>query len=129
MNTLDSIRAAFNASAVETASDARVALLGYSGGAIASEWVAELAPTYAPDVNARSIGAAIGGVLVHPAHNQHYIENTYVWAGVMPMALIGIARRSRSTSTRTSRHPAWISIAPCRARRSCMSLGSVGIGG
>ena len=92
MNTLDSIRAAFNASAVETASDANVVLLGYSGGAIASEWAAELAPSYAPDVNGRLIGAAIGGVLVHPAHNLHYIENTYIWAGVMPMALIGIAR-------------------------------------
>jgi len=91
-NTLDSIRAAFNASTVETASNANVALLGYSGGAIASEWAAELAPSYAPDVNARLIGAAIGGVLVHPAHNLHYVENTYVWAGVMPMALIGIAR-------------------------------------
>jgi hypothetical protein len=91
-NTLDSIRAAFNASAVETASNANVALLGYSGGAIASEWAAELAPSYAPDVNARLIGAAIGGVLVHPAHNLHYVENTYTWAGVMPMALIGIAR-------------------------------------
>ena len=92
MNTLDSIRAAFNAPAVETAGDAKVALLGYSGGAIASEWAAELAPTDAPDVNARLIGAAIGGVLVHPAHNLHYVEGTYIWAGVMPMALIGIAR-------------------------------------
>jgi hypothetical protein len=92
MNTLDSIRAVFNASAVETASGAKVALLGYSGGAIASEWAAELAPTYAPDANARLIGAAIGGVLVHPAHNLHYVEGTNVWAGVMPMALIGIAR-------------------------------------
>src|SRR5258705_11002143 len=92
MHTLDSIRAAFNASAVETSSEANVALLGYSGGAIASEWAAELAPTYAPDVNARMIGAAIGGVLVHPAHNLHYIEGTYFWAGVLPMALIGIGR-------------------------------------
>jgi hypothetical protein len=92
MNTLDSIRAAFNASAVETASNANVALLGYSGGAIASEWAAELAPTYAPDVNDRLIGAAIGGLLVHPAHNLHYVENTYIWAGVIAMALIGIAR-------------------------------------
>jgi hypothetical protein len=92
MNTLDSIRAAFNASAVETSSEANVALLGYSGGAIASEWAAELAPTYAPDVDDRMIGAAIGGLLVHPAHNLHYIGDTYFWAGVMPMALIGIAR-------------------------------------
>ena len=92
MNTLDSIRAAFNSPTVGLPSDARVALLGYSGGAIASEWAAELAPTYAPDANERLIGAAIGGVLVHPAHNLHYIGGTFFWAGVMPMALIGIAR-------------------------------------
>lgn len=93
MNTLDSIRAAFDPkSTVEVPSNARVAMLGYSGGAIASEWAAELAPSYAPDVNARLIGAAVGGVLVHPAHNLHYVEGSLYWAGVMPMALIGIAR-------------------------------------
>ncbi len=90
MNTLDSIRAAFNSSTVP--SDAKVALLGYSGGALATEWAAELAPTYAPEVNERMIGAAMGGVLVHPAHNLHYVEGTYFWAGVMAMALVGIAR-------------------------------------
>jgi len=92
MNTLDSIRAAFNSPTVGLPGEAKIALLGYSGGAIASEWAAELAATYAPDVNARMIGAAIGGVLVHPAHNLRYVEGTYFWAGVMPMALIGIAR-------------------------------------
>jgi fermentation-respiration switch protein FrsA (DUF1100 family) len=91
-NTLDSIRAAFASPTVGLARDARVALLGYSGGAIASEWAAELAPTYAPDANEHLIGAAIGGVLVHPAHNLNYVEGTYFWAGVIPMALIGIAR-------------------------------------
>ena len=92
MNTLDSIRAAFNSSTVGLPSDAKVAMLGYSGGAIATEWAAELAPTYAPDVNARLIGAAMGGVLVDPAHNLHYVEGSRFWAGVMPMALVGIAR-------------------------------------
>ncbi|TPG36698.1 lipase family protein [Mycolicibacterium hodleri] len=92
MNTLDSLRAAFRSSTVGLPSEAKVALLGYSGGAIASEWAAELAPTYASDVNGRMIGAAIGGLLVHPAHNLRYIEGTYFWAGVMPMALIGISR-------------------------------------
>jgi hypothetical protein len=92
MNTLDSIRAAFNSPTVDLPDDAKVALLGYSGGAIASEWAAELAPTYAPDANEHLIGAAIGGVLVHPAHNLHYVEGTFFWAGVMPMAVIGIAR-------------------------------------
>jgi hypothetical protein len=92
MNTLDSIRAAFNSPTVGLPREAKIALLGYSGGAIASEWAAELAATYAPDVNARMIGAAIGGALVHPAHNLRYVDGTYFWAGVMPMALIGIAR-------------------------------------
>jgi hypothetical protein len=91
-NTLDSIRAAFNSPAVDLPSDAQVAMLGYSGGAIATEWAAELAPTYAPDVNKRMIGAAMGGVLVHPAHNLHYVEGSLIWAGVMPMAIAGMAR-------------------------------------
>jgi hypothetical protein len=90
MNTLDSIRAAFNSSTIP--GDARVAMLGYSGGAIATEWAAELAPTYADDVNEHLIGAAMGGVLVDPAHNLHYVEGTSFWSGVMPMALAGIAR-------------------------------------
>ncbi len=90
MNTLDSIHAAFNSSTIE--SDAKVAMLGYSGGALATEWAAEFAPTYAPDVNKHLIGAAMGGVLVHPAHNLHYVEGSRIWAGVMPMALVGIAR-------------------------------------
>jgi Secretory lipase len=90
MNTLDSIRAALNSSAIP--SDARIAMLGYSGGAIATEWAAELAPIYASDVNERLIGAAIGGVLVDPARNLHYVEGTGFWAGVLAMALVGIAR-------------------------------------
>ncbi len=90
MHTLYSIQAAFNSSAID--SDAKVAMLGYSGGAIATEWAAEFAPRYAPEVNKRLIGAAIGGVLVHPAHNLHYVEGSVMWAGVMAMALVGIAR-------------------------------------
>jgi hypothetical protein len=92
MNTLDSVRAAFNSPTLGLPGDAKVALLGYSGGAIATEWAAELAPTYAPDANARMIGAAMGGVLVDPVHNLHYIEGTNFWAGVMAMAIVGIGR-------------------------------------
>jgi pimeloyl-ACP methyl ester carboxylesterase len=95
MNTLDSIRAALSSKEVGLPSDAKVAMLGYSGGGIATEWAAELAPTYAPDafdVNKHLIGAAMGGLLVHPAHNLHYIEGTPFWGGVMLMALVGIVR-------------------------------------
>lgn len=91
-NTLDSIRAAFKSSTVGLPSNAKVALVGYSGGAIATEWASELAPTYAPDVNGHLIGAAMGGVLVDPAHNLHYIDGSLLWAGVLPMAVVGVAR-------------------------------------
>jgi len=38
------------------------------------------------------VGAAFGGTLVDPAHNLHYVEGSKTWAGVIPMALIGISR-------------------------------------
>lgn len=89
--TLDGIRAAFASPAVGLPAKAKVALLGYSGGAIGTDWAAELAPTYAPDVNARLVGAAMGGLLVDPIHNLHYIDGSRYWTGVLPMALMGIA--------------------------------------
>jgi hypothetical protein len=91
-NTLDSIRAAIKSPSVNLSTSAKVAMMGYSGGAIATEWAAELAPTYAPDLNKNLIGASFGGVLVDPAHNLHYVEGSSIWAGVMPMAIIGVAR-------------------------------------
>jgi hypothetical protein len=77
---------------VDLSNNAKVAMIGYSGGAIATEWASELAPTYAPDLNKNLIGAAYGGVLVDPAHNLPYVEGSSIWAGVAPMALIGVAR-------------------------------------
>ncbi len=91
-NTLDGLRAAYASRAVGLPATAKAALLGYSGGAIATEWAAELAPTYAPDINSKLVGAAYGGVLVSPAHNLHYVDGSKVWAGVIPMAVIGAAR-------------------------------------
>jgi hypothetical protein len=43
-------------------SSTKVGMMGYSGGAIATEWASELAPSYAPTL--RIIGAAAGGVPV-----------------------------------------------------------------
>ncbi|MBA4110212.1 MAG: triacylglycerol lipase [Leptothrix sp. (in: Bacteria)] len=91
-NTLDSIRAALNAPEVGLDRNAKVALLGYSGGAIATEWAAELAPSYAPDLKPNLIGAAFGGTLVSPEHNLTYVEGAPIWGGVMPMAVVGVAR-------------------------------------
>lgn len=91
-NTLDSIRATFNAPQIGLSSDAKVVMMGYSGGAIATEWAAELAPTYAPDLKPNLIGAAFGGTLVSPEHNLPYVEGTPIWGGVMPMAVLGVSR-------------------------------------
>ncbi|KRF21079.1 triacylglycerol lipase [Nocardioides sp. Soil797] len=90
--TLDGIRAALSSKAVDLPKTTRVAMMGYSGGGIATEWATELAPRYAPDVNKRLVGSALGGLLVHPAHNLGYVEGSALWAGVMPMAMIGMAR-------------------------------------
>ncbi len=92
INTLDSLRAAIASPATGLATTKKIGLIGYSGGAIATEWAAELAPSYAPDIDHRLVGAAIGGVLVDPAHNLHYVEGSVVWAGVIPMAIIGVSR-------------------------------------
>jgi hypothetical protein len=92
INTLDSLRAAINSPATGLANSKKIGLIGYSGGAIATEWAAELAPSYAPAINSRLVGAAFGGVLVDPAHNLHYVDGSSIWAGVMPMAIIGVSR-------------------------------------
>jgi hypothetical protein len=93
MNTLDALTAATNAVAsTGVTPTAPIGLIGYSGGAIATDWAAELAATYAPAIGKRIVGSAMGGVLVDPAHNLHYISGSLLWAGVAPMAIIGAAR-------------------------------------
>jgi hypothetical protein len=92
MLTLDSLRAAQSSPATGLAGSTKVAMVGYSGGAIATEWAAELARRYAPALNKLLVGSSIGGVLVDPARNLHYVNGSALWAGVMPMALIGISR-------------------------------------
>nr|WP_259120248.1 lipase family protein [Rhodococcus erythropolis] len=92
MLTLDSLRAARAVSETGIESDAKIALMGYSGGAIATNWAAILAPDYAPDVDDDLIGAAEGGVLVNPATNLRYANGSLGWGGVVGMAIVGIAR-------------------------------------
>ena len=90
--TLDSVRAVLASPESNVSPDARIGLLGYSGGAIGTNWAAVLAPSYAPDINERLVGAAEGGVLVVPDHNLDYISGSQVWAGVLVMAIIGVSR-------------------------------------
>ena len=90
--TLDSLRAITKVSSTGISTHSKVVLMGYSGGAIGSEWAAEMVRSYAPELASRIVGTAIGGVLVDPAHNLTYVGGSLVWAGVIPMAIIGISR-------------------------------------
>lgn len=91
-NTLDSIRASTRAEGTGLNSATRFGLFGYSGGAIATNWAAALAPEYAPEVNRQLVGFTEGGLLVDPAHNLKYVDGALVWNGVIPMAVIGVTR-------------------------------------
>jgi Secretory lipase len=92
LNTLYSLRAALASPAAGIPLTAKVAMIGYSGGAVATEWAAELAHTYARALSKRLVGASFGGVLADPAHNLHYVDGSLVWAGVIPMAVVGVSR-------------------------------------
>jgi hypothetical protein len=85
IDTLDGLRAALASPATGLGSaETKIGLIGYSGGAIATEWAAELAPSYAPDVSSKLVGATLGGVLADPAHNLHYVDGSLQWAGGDP---------------------------------------------
>lgn len=90
--TLDSMRAASSSKATGLNADTRFGMIGYSGGAIATDWAAALAPKYAPDINARLVGYTEGGLLVDPIHNLRYVGGSLEWAGITPMAVAGVAR-------------------------------------
>ena len=65
---LDSIRAALNFEPVGITKDssgnfqAKIAMWGYSGGALAVGWAAQLQPSYAPDLSKYLVGASMGGL-------------------------------------------------------------------
>jgi hypothetical protein len=86
--TLDAIRATEASLKLPTATP--VALVGYSGGSIATDFAAELAPSYAPQLNI--VGAAMGGIPVDYAHNLAYINGSATWGGAIPAVLVGLAR-------------------------------------
>ncbi|KZF04720.1 lipase, partial [Rhodococcus sp. EPR-279] len=56
---LDALRAMVRLPELGLPASSPIAVTGYSGGAIATGWAAQVAPSYAPDVNL--VGAAFGG--------------------------------------------------------------------
>lgn len=100
--TLDGIRAAIN-SAPWTGIRARptVALWGYSGGSLASLWVAELQPTYAPELHIA--GAAVGGTVPNISTVVSSIDGR-IWAGLIPAGILGLANQHADLERLLWRH-------------------------
>lgn len=87
---LDSIRAVVNTPEFGLRPDAPTVVTGYSGGAIASGWAAQLAPRYAPELNL--VGAAFGGVPADFDLLLSTMNGRNAASGVFLAATLGLAR-------------------------------------
>lgn len=87
---LDSIRAVVTAPELGLHPDAPTVVTGYSGGAIASGWAAQLAPEYAPELNL--VGAAFGGVPADFGMLLSTMNGRNAASGVFLAATLGLAR-------------------------------------
>ena len=85
--TLDGVRAVL-AAGFGLSNNASYALWGYSGGALASEWAAELQVQYAPEMN--FAGAALGGLTPNVTSVLESV-NGGVEAGLIPAGILGLA--------------------------------------
>lgn len=86
--TLDSVRAALSPQFGLT-KDVKYAMWGYSGGALASEWAAELQVQYAPELHFS--GMALGGT---PQNITSVWEeaNRTPYSGMIPLASVGVTK-------------------------------------
>ncbi|RGP73136.1 trichothecene c-3 deacetylase [Fusarium longipes] len=96
--TLDSIRAILSLGlGLNATSSPRVALWGYSGGALASEWASELAVQYAPDlVSGPIVGAALGAPLANITTLMRSV-NGKATSGLIPNILLGLTSQYPDT--------------------------------
>ncbi|KAK4035001.1 secretory lipase-domain-containing protein [Parachaetomium inaequale] len=88
--TLDGVRAVMQVAGLFglRVGVAKVGLWGYSGGALAAEWAAELAVQYAPKM--RIAGVALGGLTPNVTGVTEFL-NGREGAGLIPQGLLGIA--------------------------------------
>ncbi|HEX5403192.1 MAG TPA: lipase family protein [Pseudonocardiaceae bacterium] len=99
---LDAIRAteSFRRTGLNGAAT-NVGLWGYSGGALASDWAAELQSSYAPELNIA--GVAEGGLTVEPAEMLDQI-NKGSYAGMAMSAIAGLRHAYPQLDTFLDRH-------------------------
>lgn len=102
--TLDGIRAALKSKDITgIEAHASVALWGYSGGAIATAWAAELEPLYAPELRKNIVGAAVGGVEPNITTVLTTINKGY-FSGVIPSGMWGLANQYKAVRDVFDRH-------------------------
>ena len=86
---LDGIRATLAFEPVQLAADTEVGLFGYSGGGMASAWAAEMAPSYAPELNI--VGAVLGSPVGDPGEAFLKLNRT-LFAGLPALVIAGLAK-------------------------------------
>ena len=86
---LDGIRAAGHFAPAGIGPTARWGLDGFSGGAAASGWAAQLQPSYAPELT--FVGAALGGLPANLSAVMANVDGT-VWSGFIFGALVSYTR-------------------------------------
>lgn len=86
--SLDAVRATRSALGLGTSTP--VGVSGYSGGAMAADWVSELGPSYAPDVHL--VGVAEGGIPASYVDMFGYIDGSPTYSVAIPGMLLGLTR-------------------------------------
>lgn len=84
---LDGIRASTDFAPLNFSRSTPVGVWGYSGGGMASSWVAEMAPEYAPEINI--VGAVLGAPVGDPGQTYIRLNDTF-FAGLPALVVAGL---------------------------------------
>jgi acetyl esterase/lipase len=87
-DVLDGLRAALRTEWLGLSQEAPIGLWGYSAGGLASAWAAEMAGTYAPDLNV--VGAVLGSPVGDLGHTFRRLNGTYM-AGLPALVVAALA--------------------------------------
>jgi len=94
--TLDGIRAVLNSGSITgIKEDPIITLYGYSGGAFAGQWAAEMQPTYAPEL--KIAGMALGGLIPNITALLDDPESTYRSGYALP-TILGLSKDYKNLS-------------------------------
>lgn len=119
---LDALRAITQLDPAQFA-HSRIAMTGYSGGAIATSGATKLMGSYAPELVSRTVGSAIGGV---PADFRMLVGsmNANLGTGLLHSATFGIARERPEILTLTNNFARWLTTSPLKD--GCASVLAMG---